>query len=481
MHKNYFLRRLIKIICYAKKMLLELRELQKNTEKYLGQEVTLNGWAKKIRSQKNFGFIELNDGTFFTGIQVVFEDSLENFEEISKLTISSSIKVTGIVVESQGKGQAYEIKATKIEVYDKADSDYPLQNKRHTFEFLRTIAHLRPRTNAFFAVFRVRSLLAYAIHKFFQEKNFVYVQTPIITGSDAEGAGEMFRLTTLDINNVPRTEKGDIDFKQDFFGKEANLTVSGQLNVETFATAFKNTYTFGPTFRAEKSNTPKHAAEFWMMEPEIAFADLDVNMDVIEEMIKYIVNYVRENAKEEMEFFNKFVDKDLFNRLDTLVNNKFDRITYTEAIEILKNAKKDFEYEVEWGIDLQTEHERYLAEEHFKKPVFVTDYPKDIKAFYMKLNKDGKTVRAVDLLAPGIGEIVGGSQREDDYDILLGKIHEMGLKEEDYWWYLDLRKYGSVPHSGFGLGFDRMLMYITGMTNIRDVIPFPRTTKNLEF
>ena len=481
MHKNYFLRRLIKIICYVKKMLLELRELQKNTEKYLGQEVTLNGWAKKIRSQKNFGFIELNDGTFFTGIQVVFEDSLENFEEISKLTISSSIKVTGIVVESQGKGQAYEIKATKIEVYDKADSDYPLQNKRHTFEFLRTIAHLRPRTNAFFAVFRVRSLLAYAIHKFFQEKNFVYVQTPIITGSDAEGAGEMFRLTTLDINNVPRTEKGDIDFKQDFFGKEANLTVSGQLNVETFATAFKNTYTFGPTFRAEKSNTPKHAAEFWMMEPEIAFADLDVNMDVIEEMIKYIVNYVRENAKEEMEFFNKFVDKDLFNRLDTLVNNKFDRITYTEAIEILKNAKRDFEYEVEWGIDLQTEHERYLAEEHFKKPVFVTDYPKDIKAFYMKLNEDGKTVRAVDLLAPGIGEIVGGSQREDDYDVLLGKIHEMGLKEEDYWWYLDLRKYGSVPHSGFGLGFDRMLMYITGMTNIRDVIPFPRTTKNLEF
>ena len=481
MHKNYFLRRLIKIICYAKKMLLELRELQKNTEKYLGQEVTLNGWAKKIRSQKNFGFIELNDGTFFTGIQVVFEDSLENFEEISKLTISSSIKVTGIVVESQGKGQAYEIKATKIEVYDKADSDYPLQNKRHTFEFLRTIAHLRPRTNAFFAVFRVRSLLAYAIHKFFQEKNFVYVQTPIITGSDAEGAGEMFRLTTLDINNVPRTEKGDIDFKQDFFGKEANLTVSGQLNVETFATAFKNTYTFGPTFRAEKSNTPKHAAEFWMMEPEIAFADLDVNMDVIEEMIKYIVNYVRENAKEEMEFFNKFVDKDLFNRLDTLVNNKFDRITYTEAIEILKNAKRDFEYEVEWGIDLQTEHERYLAEEHFKKPVFVTDYPKDIKAFYMKLNKDGKTVRAVDLLAPGIGEIVGGRQREDDYDVLLGKIREMGLKEEDYWWYLDLRKYGSVPHSGFGLGFDRMLMYITGMTNIRDVIPFPRTTKNLEF
>jgi len=462
-------------------MLLELRELQKNTKEYLGKEIEINGWVKKIRSQKNFGFIELNDGTFFTGIQVVFDEELENFEEISKLTISSSIKVTGIVVESLGKGQDYEIKATKISVYQKADSDYPLQNKRHSFEFLRTIAHLRPRTNAFFATFRVRSILSYAIHKFFQEKNFVYVQTPIITGSDAEGAGEMFRLTTLDINNVPKTENGSIDFKQDFFGKEANLTVSGQLNVETFVTAFKNTYTFGPTFRAEKSNTPKHAAEFWMMEPEIAFADLDVNMDIIEEMIKYIVNYVRENAKEEMEFFNQFVDKDLFNRLDTLVNNEFGRITYTEAIEILKNSKQKFEYEVEWGIDLQTEHERYLAEKHFKKPVFVTDYPKDIKAFYMKLNEDGKTVRAVDLLAPGIGEIVGGSQREDDYDVLLGKIHEMGLKEEDYWWYLDLRKYGSVPHSVFGLGFDRMLMYITGMTNIRDVIPFPRTTKNLEF
>ncbi len=462
-------------------MLLELRELQKNTSKYLEQEVTLNGWVKKIRSQKNFGFIELNDGTFFNGIQIVFGEELENFAEISKLTISSSIKVTGVVVESQGAGQDYEIKATEISVYQKSDSDYPLQNKRHSFEFLRTIAHLRPRTNAFFATFRVRSILSYAIHKFFQEKNFVYVQTPIITGSDAEGAGEMFRLTTMDINNIPKTESGEVDYKQDFFGKEANLTVSGQLNVETFATAFKNTYTFGPTFRAERSNTPKHAAEFWMMEPEIAFADLDVNMDIIEEMIKYIVNYVRENAAEEMEFFNKWVDKGLFERLDTLVNNKFDRITYTEAIEILKNSKEKFEYEVEWGIDLQTEHERYLAEKHFKKPVFVTDYPKDIKAFYMKLNEDGKTVRAVDLLAPGIGEIVGGSQREDDYDVLLGKINEMGLKEKDYWWYLDLRKYGSVPHSGFGLGFDRMLMYITGMTNIRDVIPFPRTNKNLEF
>ena len=460
-------------------MLLELRELQLNSEKYLDKEIQLNGWIKKIRSQKNFGFIELNDGTFFNGIQVVIDDKLTNFEEISKLTISSSIKVYGKLVKSEGKGQDYEIKADKVEVYDKSDSDYPLQNKRHTFEFLRTIAHLRPRTNTFFAVFRVRSILAYAIHKFFQEKHFVYVQTPIITGSDAEGAGEMFRLTTLDLENIPKTEKGDIDFKQDFFGKESNLTVSGQLNAETFCTAFKNTYTFGPTFRAEHSNTPKHAAEFWMMEPEIAFADLVVNMDVIEEMIKYIVKYVMEHAKEEMEFFNQFIDKELFERLNVLVNSDFERITYTEAIEILKNSKQNFE--VEWGIDLQTEHERYLAEKHFKKPVFVTDYPKDIKAFYMKLNEDGKTVRAVDLLAPGIGEIVGGSQREDNYDILLERIHKMGLKEEDYWWYLDLRRYGSVPHSGFGLGFDRMLMYITGMTNIRDVIPFPRTTKNLEF
>lgn len=462
-------------------MLLELRELQLNTEKYLEKKIEINGWIKKIRSQKNFGFIELNDGTFFKGIQVVIDDTLADFEEISRLTISSSVKVKGKLVKSEGKGQDYEIKAEEVEVYNKADSSYPLQNKRHSFEFLRTIAHLRPRTNTFFAVFRVRSLLSYAIHKFFQEKNFVYVQTPIITGSDAEGAGEMFRLSTLDINNLPKDDKGNIDFKEDFFGKEANLTVSGQLNGETFCTAFKNIYTFGPTFRAENSNTPKHAAEFWMMEPEIAFADLEVNMDIIEEMIKYIVKYVRENAKEEMEFFNQFIDKELFNRLDVLVNSDFGRITYTEAIEILKNSGQDFEYEVEWGIDLQTEHERYLAEKHFRKPVFVTDYPKDIKAFYMKLNEDGKTVRAVDLLAPGIGEIVGGSQREDDYMILEERMSQMGLRPEDYWWYMDLRKYGSVPHSGFGLGFDRMLMYITGMTNIRDVIPFPRTTKNLEF
>lgn len=462
-------------------MLVELRELHKNSNDYLNKELTLDGWVKSIRDQKQVAFIMLNDGTFFEGIQIVFTPELENYEEITKLTISSSIRVVGTLIESQGKNQKYEIQAKSISIYDKADADYPLQKKRHSFEFLRTIAHLRPRTNAFFAVYRVRSILSYAIHKFFQDKHFVYVHTPIITGSDTEGAGEMFSVSTMDLNNIPRTDKGYIDYSKDFFGKEANLTVSGQLNVEAFATAFKNTYTFGPTFRAEKSNTPKHAAEFWMIEPEIAFADLDVNMDIIEDMIKYIVNYVREHAKEEMEFFNQWVDKDLFTRLDILVNNKFGRITYTEAIEILKNSKKDFEYEVEWGVDLQTEHERYLAEEHFKKPVFVTDYPKDIKAFYMKLNKDDKTVRAVDLLAPGIGEIVGGSQREDDYDILLDKMEKMGLNIDDYWWYLDLRKYGSVPHSGFGLGFDRMLMYITGMTNIRDVVPFPRTNKNLDF
>ena len=461
--------------------MITVKDIFRHGEDYLNKEIELFGWVRKIRDQKKFGFIELNDGSFFKGVQIVFEEGLANFDEISRLSIASTIKVKGTLVKSQGSGQDLEVKAKEIEVLQKADLEYPLQNKRHTFEFLRTIAHLRPRTNTFFAVFRVRSVLAYAIHKFFQEKHFVYVQTPIITGSDAEGAGEMFRLTTLDLENIPKTEKGDIDFKQDFFGKESNLTVSGQLNAETFCTAFKNTYTFGPTFRAEHSNTPKHAAEFWMMEPEIAFADLVVNMDVIEEMIKYIVKYVMEHAKEEMEFFNQFIDKELFERLNVLVNSDFERITYTEAIEILKNSKQNFEYEVEWGIDLQTEHERYLAEKHFKKPVFVTDYPKDIKAFYMKLNEDGKTVRAVDLLAPGIGEIVGGSQREDNYDILLERIHKMGLKEEDYWWYLDLRRYGSVPHSGFGLGFDRMLMYITGMTNIRDVIPFPRTTKNLEF
>ncbi len=462
-------------------MLLEIREIYKKHAELLNKELELNGWIRKRRDQKNFGFLEVNDGTFFNGIQVVFDDSLSNFDEISRLSISSSVHVKGVLVQSEGKGQTFEIKAKEITVYNKADLDYPLQNKRHTLEYLRTIAHLRPRTNTFMAVFRVRSLMSYAIHKFFNERGFVYVHTPIITGSDTEGAGEMFQLTTLDLKDIPKNDKGEVEYKDDFFGKQANLTVSGQLNVETFCMAFKNTYTFGPTFRAEKSNTPKHVSEFWMMEPEIAFADLDVNMDIAEDMMKYIIRYVLENAPEEMQFFNQFIDKTLLDRLNGLVNSEFGRVTYTEAIEILKKADKKFEYPVEWGIDLQTEHERYLAEEHFKKPVFVTDYPKDIKAFYMKLNEDGKTVRAMDLLAPGIGEIIGGSQREDNFEKLEQRIKDMNLNEKDYWWYMELRKYGSVPHSGYGLGFERAIMYVTGMLNIRDVIPFPRGPKSLEF
>lgn len=462
-------------------MLLEIREIYKKHAELLNKELELNGWIRKRRDQKNFGFLEVNDGTFFNGIQVVFDDSLSNFDEISRLSISSSVHVKGVLVQSEGKGQTFEIKAKEITIYNKADLDYPLQNKRHTLEYLRTIAHLRPRTNTFMAVFRVRSLMSYAIHKFFNERGFVYVHTPIITGSDTEGAGEMFQLTTLDLKDIPKNDKGEVEYKDDFFGKQANLTVSGQLNVETFCMAFKNTYTFGPTFRAEKSNTPKHISEFWMMEPEIAFADLDVNMDVAEDMMKYIIRYVLENAPEEMQFFNQFIDKTLLDRLNGLVNSEFGRVTYTEAIEILKKADKKFEYPVEWGIDLQTEHERYLAEEHFKKPVFVTDYPKDIKAFYMKLNEDGKTVRAMDLLAPGIGEIIGGSQREDNFEKLEQRIKDMNLNEKDYWWYMELRKYGSVPHSGYGLGFERAIMYVTGMLNIRDVIPFPRGPKSLEF
>ena len=462
-------------------MLLEIREIYKKHAELLNKELELNGWIRKRRDQKNFGFLEVNDGTFFNGIQVVFDDSLSNFDEISRLSISSSVHVKGVLVQSEGKGQTFEIKAKEITIYNKADLDYPLQNKRHTLEYLRTIAHLRPRTNTFMAVFRVRSLMSYAIHKFFNERGFVYVHTPIITGSDTEGAGEMFQLTTMDLKDIPKNDKGEVEYKDDFFGKQANLTVSGQLNVETFCMAFKNTYTFGPTFRAEKSNTPKHISEFWMMEPEIAFADLDVNMDIAEDMMKYIIRYVLENAPEEMQFFNQFIDKTLLNRLNGLVNSEFGRVTYTEAIEILKKADKKFEYPVEWGIDLQTEHERYLAEEHFKKPVFVTDYPKDIKAFYMKLNEDGKTVRAMDLLAPGIGEIIGGSQREDNFEKLEQRIKDMNLNEKDYWWYMELRKYGSVPHSGYGLGFERAIMYVTGMLNIRDVIPFPRGPKSLEF
>lgn len=455
---------------------MELRLLSKEIDKHLDKEVVLSGWIKKNRDQKNFGFIEFNDGTTFKGIQVVYEDSLPNFSEIAALNVYSSIKVKGTLVKSVGKGQDYEIKASEITIYDACDEKYPLQNKRHSVEFLRTIAHLRPRTNTFNAVFRVRSLLSYAIHKFFQERGYVYVQTPIITGTDAEGAGEMFQVTTLDLANLKK-----LDYKKDFFGKPAYLTVTGQLHVESYATAFKNTYTFGPTFRAEESNTKKHAAEFWMVEPEIAFTDLELMLDIIEDMMKYIISYVMENAKDEMQFFNSFIQKGLIDKLQNILDSGFARVTYTKAIELLIESKHEFEIPVTWGMDLKTEHERYLAENIFKRPVFVTDYPKDIKAFYMKLNEDEKTVRAVDLLAPGIGEIVGGSQREDDYNKLLRVIKEKGLNVENYEWYLDLRKYGSVPHSGYGLGFERMLMYITGIENIRDVIPFPRTTKSLEY
>lgn len=455
---------------------MELRKLMTSIEEYLDKPVVLEGWIKKNRDQKNFGFIEFNDGTCFKSIQVVYDTELSNFVEVSKLNVYSSIIVKGKLVKSQGKGQDYEIKASDIEILNASSLDYPLQNKRHSVEFLRTIAHLRPRTNTFNAVFRVRSILSYAIHKFFQEKGFVYVQTPILTGTDAEGAGEMFCVTTLDLKSDKKK-----DFKDDFFAKQAFLTVTGQLHVEAFNSAFRNTYTFGPTFRAEESNTTKHAAEFWMIEPEIAFADLELNMDIIEEMIKYIIKFVYDNAADEMEFFNNYIEKGLKDKLDNILNNGFARVTYTEAIKMLQDSKHNFEIPVVWGMDLKTEHERYLAEVLVKRPVFVTDYPKDIKAFYMKLNDDNKTVRAVDLLAPGIGEIVGGSQREEDYNKLLNVIKEKGLKIEDYEWYLDLRKYGSVPHSGFGLGFERMLMYITGIANIRDVLPFPRTTKSLEY
>lgn len=460
---------------------ISVRELQRNYEKYLGSEVNLAGWVKKIRAQKEFGFIELNDGSFFNGIQVVYSDKLANFDEISRVSISSTINVRGKVEKSSGAGQQFEIIAESVEIYQKADLDYPLQNKRHSFEYLRTIAHLRPRTNTFSAVFRVRSVLAYAIHKFFQDKDFVYVNTPIITGSDCEGAGEMFRLTTLDINNPPRTEDGKVDNTKDFFGKETNLTVSGQLNVETYCAAFKNVYTFGPTFRAEYSNTSRHASEFWMIEPEIAFGNLEANMELAEEMVKYIIKYVMEKCPEEMAFFNTHIEKGLFDKLNNILENDFARLSYTDAIDILLSCGEKFDYPVKWGIDLQSEHERYLAEVHFKKPVFLINYPKDIKAFYMKLNEDGKTVKAMDLLVPGIGEIIGGSQREDNLELLLKRMEEMKLHKEDYGFYLDIRRFGSFPHSGYGLGFERMIMYLTGMTNIRDVIPFPRTPKNADF
>ena len=463
------------------KEFLEIKELYRNKEAHVGQTVKLAGWIRTSRMSKNFGFIELNDGSFFKNMQIVLDEKLENFKEIGKLPISSSILVEGELVSTEGAKQPVEIHAIKVEVEGMSDSSYPLQKKRHTLEYLRTIAHLRPRSNTFSAVFRVRSLAAYAIHKFFQERNFVYAHSPIITGSDCEGAGEMFRLTTLDMENLPRTEEGKIDYSKDFFGKEANLTVSGQLNAEIMALAFRNVYTFGPTFRAENSYTGRHASEFWMIEPEIVFADLEDNMELAEDMIKYIINYVMENAPEEMQFFNSFIDKGLLERLNNVVNSDFVRITYTKAIELLLESGHEFENPVEWGCDLQTEHERYITEEIYKAPVFVTDYPKDIKAFYMRMNEDGKTVRAMDLLVPGVGEIVGGSQREEREDVLRARMQEMNLNEEDYWWYLELRKYGTATHSGFGLGFERIIMYMTGMSNIRDVIPFPRTPKNAEF
>lgn len=458
-----------------------VKDLYRNTGSFVGKEITISGWVRTIRDSKNFGFIEINDGSFFKNVQVVFDQELSNFEDVRKLSLSSSIIVTGELVKTENAKQPFEIKASKVDIINQADLDYPLQKKRHSFEYLRTIGHLRPRTNTFSAVFRVRSVLSYAIHKFFQERGFVYVHTPIITGSDAEGAGEMFRITTMDFDNPPRDENGNVDFSQDFFGKSSHLTVSGQLDVETYAHAFRNVYTFGPTFRAENSNTVKHAAEFWMIEPEICFADLKDDMDLAEDMIKYIISYVLENAPEEMEFFNQFIDTSLFDRLHNVINSDFGRISYTDAIKELEKVNDQFEFPVSWGCDLQTEHERYLSEKIFGKPVFVTDYPKEIKAFYMKENPDGKTVAAADLLVPGIGEIIGGSQREDDFDKLNARIKELGLNEKDYWWYMDLRRYGSCVHSGYGLGFERMMMYLTGMQNIRDVLPFPRTPKNCEF
>ena len=459
-----------------------VKSIYRSTADYANKEVTLGGWIRTMRVSKNFGFIELNDGSFFKNIQIVIEaDTLSNYAEITKLGVGAAIIVKGLLVETPEAKQPFEVKAQEIAIEGTSTPDYPLQKKRHSVEFLRQIAYLRPRTNMFSATFRVRSLIAYAIHQFFQDKGFVYAHTPIITGSDCEGAGEMFRVTTLDLNNLPKKEDGTVDFSKDFFGKETNLTVSGQLSAETFAMAFRNVYTFGPTFRAENSNTARHAAEFWMIEPEMAFADLEDNMEVAEEMLKYIIQYVLDNAPEEMEFFNSFVDKGLLDRLHNILNNDFGRVTYTEAVELLIKSGKKFEYPVSWGIDLQTEHERYLTEEIFKKPVFVTDYPKDIKAFYMRMNDDNKTVAAMDLLVPGVGEIIGGSQREERLELLEKRMDELGLKKEDYWWYLDLRKYGGTRHSGYGLGFERAVMYLTGMSNIRDVLPYPRTVKNAEF
>ena len=460
--------------------LISVRELFKNTAKYADQEIQVGGWVRNRRPSKQFGFIMLSDGTYFNPIQVVYNDTIENFQEISKINIGAALIIKGTVVLTPEGKQPFEIQASTVTVEGASTGDFPLQPKRHSMEFLRTITHLRPRTNTFQAVFRVRSLAAMAIHQFFQDRDFVYVHTPLITGSDCEGAGEMFQVTTLDLNNIPKTEDGKVDFSQDFYGKPTNLTVSGQLNGETFAMAFRNIYTFGPTFRAENSNTTRHAAEFWMIEPEMAFADLDDLLRVEEDMLKYIISYVLENAPEEMAFFNQFMDKGLLDRLNNILNNDFGRITYTDAVALLEKHNDQFEYPVSWGCDLQTEHERYLTEVIFKKPVFVTDYPKDIKAFYMKLNPDGKTVAAVDCLVPGVGEITGGSQREDNYEVLKARIEELGMNPEDYGFYMDLRKYGSCRHAGFGLGFERCVMYLTGIGNIRDAIPFPRTVGNCE-
>ncbi len=460
--------------------LTDIKDLYRNTDAYIDKEITVGGWVRSIRDSKTFGFIVLNDGTFFEPLQVVYDDTLDNFDRISKLNVGSAIVVRGRIVATPQAKQAFEIHAAQIAVEGESTADYPLQKKRHSFEYLRTISHLRPRTNTFQAVFRVRSLIAYAIHTFFQERGFVYVHTPIITGSDCEGAGEMFQVTTLNLDDLPKTEDGRVDYTKDFFGKSTNLTVSGQLNVETYAFAFKNVYTFGPTFRAENSNTTRHAAEFWMIEPEIAFADLTDDMMLAEAMLKHVIRYVLDHAPEEMNFFNQFVDKGLIERLNHVLNSDFAHVTYTDAVRILEQHNDEFEYKVSWGCDLQTEHERYLTEQEFKRPVFVTDYPKEIKAFYMKLNQDGRTVAAMDCLVPGIGEIIGGSQREDDLKTLETRMEELGLNKEDYQFYLDLRKYGSVRHSGFGLGFERCVMYLTGMSNIRDVIPFPRTVNNCD-
>ena len=460
--------------------LINIRQLLRESDKFDGQEITVGGWVKNNRASKNFGFLVISDGTFFEPLQIVYGEDLPNFAELSKLNVGTAVIVRGKIVLTPDAKQKLEMQAIEATGEGPSTPDYPLQKKRHSAEFLRTITHLRPRTNLFQAVFRIRSLAAYAIHQFFQDRGFVYVHTPLITGSDCEGAGEMFQVTTMDPADLPRTDKGEIDYTQDFFGKKTSLTVSGQLNGETFAMAFKNIYTFGPTFRAENSNTTRHAAEFWMIEPEIAFADLSDDMELAEDMIKYIISYVLENAPEEMAFLNQFVDTGLLERLNHVMTSDFGRVTYTEAIELLEKHNDEFDYKVYWGCDLQTEHERYLTEQIFKRPVFVTDYPKEIKAFYMKLNPDGKTVAAMDCLVPGIGEIIGGSQREDDFDKLSARMDELGLAKEDYGFYLDLRRYGSARHAGFGLGFERCVMYLTGVSNIRDVLPFPRTVGTCE-